>query len=66
MIVLAGEWVNANLLFAAAFLVAVIGVIALGWYVMRGDRLNRLNEPSGPSASHADAGEPADSHHQAH
>jgi len=63
VIVLAGEWVNANLLFAAAFLVAVIGVTGLGWFVMRG---NRINELSGPSASHADAGEPADSHHQAH
>ena len=25
-----------------AFLVATLGVIGLGWYVMRGDRRNRL------------------------
>lgn len=46
MIVLVGEWVPANLLFGAAFLVAVGGVIALGWYVMRGDRLNRVHLPA--------------------
>ncbi len=44
---LVGEWVPANLLFGAAFVVAVAGVIGLGWYVMRGDRLNRANLPAG-------------------
>ena len=38
---LAGEWVPSNLLFSIAFLVAGGGCLALGWYVLRGDRANR-------------------------
>jgi hypothetical protein len=37
-----GEWVPASMLLGLAFLVAALGVAGLGWYVLRGDRLNRL------------------------
>jgi hypothetical protein len=47
VIVLAGEWVTANLGLAGAFLVATLGVVGLGWYVLRGDRLNRVDEEVG-------------------
>lgn len=36
-----GEWVNANVLFATAFLVALAGVVGIAVYVLRGDRQNR-------------------------
>jgi hypothetical protein len=36
-----GEWVPAAIGLALAFLVAVIGVSGLGWWVLRGDHLNR-------------------------
>ena len=39
-----GEWVPANLLFSSAFIVAGIGVVGLGYWVIRGDRLNRRHE----------------------
>jgi hypothetical protein len=43
----AGEWVPASLFMGLAFLVAALGVVGLGWYVMRGDSLNRrLERPS--------------------
>ena len=38
---LAGEWVTANLGFGLVFLLAGAGCIALGYWVIRGDRLNR-------------------------
>lgn len=41
---LAGEWVPAWLWFSGAFLVAVIGVVGLGWWVLRGDAINRRGE----------------------
>ncbi len=41
MVYLAGEWVPAWLWMSLAFLVAVIGVAGLGWWVLRGDALNR-------------------------
>lgn len=43
----AGEWVTASLFMGLAFLVAALGVVGLGWYVMRGDSRNRrLERPS--------------------
>ncbi len=36
-----GEWVTSNILFSAAFLVAMIGIIGIAVYVLRGDRMNR-------------------------
>ena len=36
-----GEWVPAAIGLGVAFLVAVVAVFGLGWWVLRGDRLNR-------------------------
>jgi len=41
-----GEWITAASFMALAFLVAVGGVFGLGWWVMRGDALNRRHEVS--------------------
>ena len=39
-----GEWPFANLLFGFVFLVATVGVAAIGYFVIRSDRLNRVGE----------------------
>ncbi len=44
MIVLAGEWVPAWLYMSITFLVAGLGVVGLGWWVLRGDARNRAAE----------------------
>jgi hypothetical protein len=41
---LAGEWVPAWLWMSITFLVAALGVAGLGWWVLRGDALNRAGE----------------------
>jgi len=41
VIFLIGEWIPAWAYMSIAFLVATLGVIGLGWWVMRGDSLNR-------------------------
>jgi hypothetical protein len=41
---LAGEWVSAWLWMSLAFLVAALGVVGLGWWVLRGDARNRAAE----------------------
>ena len=41
---LAGEWVNAWLFMSITFLVAAVGVVGLGWWVLRGDARNRAAE----------------------
>ena len=46
MVRLAGEWVPAWLEMSITFLVAALGVVGLGWWVLRGDRLNRAAEAS--------------------
>jgi hypothetical protein len=38
---LVGEWIPAWLYMSLAFLVATLGVVGLGWWVLRGDHLNR-------------------------
>jgi Tfp pilus assembly protein PilO len=40
----AGEWVPAWLFMSITFLVASLGVVGLGWWVLRGDALNRAAE----------------------
>ncbi len=42
-----GEWVNASLLFSASFLLAGVAVFGLGWFVLRGDRINRTSRNEG-------------------
>ncbi len=41
---LAGEWVPAWLFMSVTFLVATLGVVGLGWWVLRGDARNRAAE----------------------
>jgi len=55
---LAGEWVNAWLFMSITFLVAAIGVVGLGWWVLRGDARNRAASEvleSPPEPDHAEA-----------
>ena len=40
--VLLGEWWQSNVLFGGVFLIVAVGIFLLAWYVIRGDRLNRL------------------------
>ncbi len=53
---LAGEWVSAWLWMSLTFLVAAVGVVGLGWWVLRGDARNRasgnvLESPPEPEKS---------------
>ena len=41
MIYLVGEWIPAWAYFSLALLVAAGGVVGLGWWVLKGDRINR-------------------------
>jgi hypothetical protein len=54
VVFLAGEWVPAWLWMSIAFLVATLGVVGLGWYVLRGDALNRAAEeaPGSETSQH--------------
>jgi hypothetical protein len=45
-----GEWASANLLFGIVFLAAALGVAGIGYWVVRHDRLNRLDEEAEPTA----------------
>jgi len=53
---LAGEWVYAWLAMSITFLVALIGVIGLGFWVLRGDARNRASEETAEA-------EPPSPHH---
>jgi Tfp pilus assembly protein PilO len=44
VVFLAGEWVPAWLGLTLTFLVAALGVVGLGWWVLRKDKLNRAAE----------------------
>jgi hypothetical protein len=51
-----GEWVNSNILFGLVFLISALGVVGIGWWVIRGDRLNRAvleRQAAEPPAPHA-------------
>jgi hypothetical protein len=51
-----GEWVNSNILFGLVFLISALGVVGIGWWVIRGDRLNRAvleGQAAEPAAPHA-------------
>jgi hypothetical protein len=57
VIPLAGEWVPAWLFMSITFLVASLGVVGLGWWVLRGDARNRaaeaeLEKTEQPKSSH--------------
>ncbi len=39
-----GEWIPASMFLGFAFLVAAIGVVGLGWWVLRADAINRRVE----------------------
>ena len=41
---LAGEWIPAEFFMSVVFLVGAGGCVLLGWYVLRGDRMNRAHE----------------------
>jgi hypothetical protein len=56
---LAGEWVPAWLAMSITFLVASLGVVGLGYWVLRGDKRNRAAEEA---AERADA-ERSEAHH---
>jgi hypothetical protein len=51
---LTGEWASAWLEMSVTFLVAALGVVGLGWWVLRGDRRNRAAEASLESKAPAD------------
>ena len=57
---LAGEWVPAWLAMSVTFLVAALGVVGLGWWVLRGDKLNRAAEEA---AERAASESPDEAHH---
>jgi hypothetical protein len=44
LLVSGGEWVPAWLFMSITFLVASLGVVGLGWWVLRGDARNRAAE----------------------
>lgn len=51
---LAGEWVPAWLAMSITFLVASLGVVGLGWWVLRGDARNRAAEKAADAAAPVD------------
>lgn len=57
---LAGEWVPAWLAMSVTFLVAALGVVGLGYWVLRGDARNRAAEEAADSSG---ATEPSEAHH---
>ena len=56
-----GEWWHSNVLFGGVFVVVFIFVIGLAYYVMRGDRLNRLGMDD--DTSHGDQAEESTTSH---
>ena len=57
MILLAGEWVGAWLGMSATFLVASLGVVGLGWWVLRKDAINRAAEDAAEKGSESKSSE---------
>ena len=49
-----GEWVTSNVLFSLAFIVALLGIVGIAVYVIRGDRLNRVGVDDGVDAATAE------------
>jgi hypothetical protein len=61
VVFLAGEWISAWLAMSITFLVAALGVVGLGWWVLRKDRLNRAAEEAAERA--ATESQPQEAHH---
>jgi hypothetical protein len=59
VIFLSGEWPWAWGAMSLAFLVAALGVVGLGWWVLRADARNRAGEES----AQAGPGEHKEAHH---
>ena len=53
-----GEWVPAWLAMSVTFLVASLGVVGLGWWVLRGDARNRAAEAKAEETEKAEHAEP--------
>jgi Flp pilus assembly protein TadB len=53
VILLVGEWVPAWLGMSVTFLVAALGVVGLGWWVLRKDKLNRAGEDAAELDAHS-------------
>jgi hypothetical protein len=51
MVFLAGEWVPAWLGMSVTFLVAALGVVGLGWWVLRSDARNRAGDEAAERAA---------------
>jgi hypothetical protein len=60
VVLLIGEWVPAWLGLSATFLVAALGVVGLGWWVLRKDKLNRAAEEAELAAAES---QPKQAHH---
>jgi hypothetical protein len=52
LLITGGEWVPAWLFMSITFLVASLGVVGLGWWVLRGDARNRAAETELEKAEH--------------
>ena len=63
--ILLGEWWQSNAMFGGVFVLVFVFVFGLAWYVMRGDRLNRIgmDEDAAAGHSHGDETEPAPPSH---
>jgi glucose dehydrogenase len=60
VVLLVGEWVPAWLGMSVTFLVAGLGVVGLGWWVLRKDKLNRAAEEAELAAADS---QPTEAHH---
>jgi len=58
---LAGEWVPAWLGMSVTFLVAALGVVGLGWWVLRGEARNRAADEAAEGAG--TEAPPKEAHH---
>ena len=60
VVLLIGEWVPAWLGMSVTFLVAALGVVGLGWWVLRKDAMNRATEEAELAAADP---QPKEIHH---
>jgi hypothetical protein len=60
VVLLVGEWVPAWLGLSATFLVAALGVVGLGWWVLRKDKMNRAAQEAELAAADT---HPKEAHH---